>query len=649
MQLSDHLNAFSVEDLRELAARRRLSLPPSVMQGRQTLVTSLSAMLGQYHGVYGTISELNRAETAVLRHVLCQQRPSLSHLVGSLRVDEQAIRETLDSLRLWGLIFPEGSWEHIAVPPATKNTLNYLPKSVGELDAASARPPRLETVDGTRCDPRPGSLSGDLAELLARIARVKMKVTQAGRMNRRDLRSMEAAFLVSTSGYAAMLWILSCALRLVAVSSDGSLLPTAAAESWLAQEEGARAPDALATWEQLRGYPEGSREPPEEAVYVPQLTQPLRQRTARELRGLAPEQVVSTASLSGVLQWHLPKAFAQHDSHSDAELVTARLVRSLYWQGLVAVDDPERPRHFRLTPLGLRTLRGDASIPLVPEEHQFFLQPNAEIFAPPNLSPWVLFHLRRFTGEKKGGPAGMYPVNADSLRRAFDSGVKPAEVRQFLEGFSRTGLPGNVAELIQTTGRQHGRIRIVPAGFVLVTDDPALLDELGAVRTVSELVGERLTERAALVEGSQVGELLRRLRARGYAPANEAETQLELGLPASPETAPPPPEPRPAAAPAVDWSILEAREELVIEPGEPVAGDAAVLDLLKRAKAQRLEVELLRRAPRSGEGRITLWPTYVDQTVVDGYCPELQSDHSYKIAQIESARLTGESFAGEYL
>ena len=62
-------------------------------------------------------------------------------------------------------------------------------------------------------------------------------------------------------------------------------------------------------------------------------------------------------------------------------------------------------------------------------------------------------------------------MSSRSRKLLNDTGVNVSQILTFLEKFSRTGLPSNVRALVETAGRQHGRIRLVPAGYVLVTDE----------------------------------------------------------------------------------------------------------------------------------------------------------------------------------
>jgi len=656
MQISDHLSLFSVDDLRTLAERRGFLAPEAALKGRQMLVRSLSAALSRHEGVYSAISGLNRAEVEVLRQVLHAGRsPGLTAIASALGVEPAYVREVLDSLRLWGLLFPEGDWEHLEIPPQTRVALHYLPAHAANSPAIDLSPPVLQPVDAP-CQARPGSVGGDIAEFLARMARTRHKLTQGGKINRRDLKTMESGLSVTTPGYATFISFLVSALGLLESSHDDPVLRVRPqSEVWLAQPERTRTSLALSAWVAMRGYAENAVVDPAEVEYLPMGLTMQRARTAQTVGTLPPDRTFPLAAFQAQLAWAAPFSFQQPYQIRDLPLVVARLLRSLYWLGLVAVDDAEKPRHFRLTPLGAHVVRpgGTDAPPLVPEEGRFFLQPNAEAFAPPNLSPLTLFHLRRITGEKKGGPLGVYPVTPDSLRRALDAGVSSENVIAFLERFSRTGLPANVRALVETAGRQHGRIRLVPTQYVLVTDEAALLEELRQLKTIEPLIGTPLTDRAATVSEQHLQLLLRQLRQRGYAPLNEVEVGHVPPFPDDPDAAPPPM----AAQRGFNvgevlsgaWTELEDPGEAAApEAGEPVYGQEAILAMLTQAEECGFDVEIEYRGLTTGETTIrTVRPVLVNGARVEAYCLLRQDERVFNIDRITWARFTGGVFPDE--
>lgn len=662
----DYLNLFSVDDLRELAQRRGFLLAQSALNSRQTLVRRLSATLERPESVYPSLFGLNAAELAALGQVVTPRGvTSASSLAGKLGWNAAVAASVLDGLRRLGLLFPEGNWESIVVPPPTRAAIHYLPTQHAGAAPAPLQPtaPALVPAPGAAPEPRIGTVSWDVAEILARVQRSRMKLTQAGRINRRDLKALEGAFPAGPPAYTTFLYVLTASATML-IGWKGLLTAAEDIDRWLSMREEPRLGALLQTWVTMRGFAENVSDNPEDAEYAPGYL-PLQRMRVLDLLAAVGEPI-TVESLAGVLAWQAPLTFQQWDGSSDSLRVTQRILRSLYWLGVVALDDPEKPAHFALTPAGARTtVRPDAPAP-IPEEAQFFLQPNAEIFAPPNLQPRTLFHLRRITGEKKGGPAGMFPLTADSVRRALDSGLTADAIVTFLERFSRTGLPENVRTLVETAGRQHGRIRLVPASYVVVTADAALMQELRSLKTVAPLLEADLTAQVATVDTANVPELTKRLRARGYAPSDAGEVRPDMHLPDNPEMPQTELAPPPVSLPesGLDWSRLEddpqaeagdgaaavPRGEIGTPPDTVVTMRGEIVALLQEAITQQLEIEIgyHGRGRREDTERV-LWPLFLEDGMLEAYCTLRQDYRNFAVSRIAWARLTGEIIPSDHV
>lgn len=675
-QISDYLNAFSVDDLRELANRRSIAIPENAQNARQSLVRILSPVLGRYDASYGVVQQLSRGELACLEYLLNQPKArGVESLVQASGAPESMVRHSLDSLRLWGLVFPEGNWKQVAIP-STSRYLQGFVRGWAPTDAARLRqnltPPDLEPVLNPKTHPRPGASDRDVAELLARIDRGRLRLTQAGRLNRRDLKAMEASFGIVDSEYALLFSGLLAHLGLASTAEGGLLSVAADVDAWLLLPQPNRAATLAVAWQSLPGFPETAHDDPATASYYP--TQLFRHRIL--LTGLLAMSLgdiaVTVSSVARVVEWTTPQCFAGWSMERDVARVVARLARSAYWLGLADVDDPQSPRVIRPA-AGLSRMMGDtAAPPAIPEESQFILQPNAEIFAPPNLAARTYFHMRRLTGEKKAGAAGMHPLTPDSVRRALDNGITPGHIATFLERFSRSGLPANVRTLVETTGRQHGRIRLIPAGYVLVTDDGTLLRELRSIRTVQPFLGDEITDRAVTVEAVRVPELLRGLRSRGYAPTDLADRHPGPALPERPESAggigsaetasashpighaPATTPASSAAGPEPTPSILDDPQSLDWPPdeddweapevGAKVEDTLEIVDLLDYAvdESEILEAAFQRSQPRNEPEIPRFWPFSVAQRSAQVMFLPSRQVRRIKIQDLAWVRRTGE-------
>ena len=539
MQLEDHLKSLSVQDLRLMALRWGLPLSPTELGARATLVRSLTAHLGRYGIFVQCAVRINAAAYGVLMAVMrLNRRAGLTAIARELRVAPAQIQPVLEDLRLWGVAFPEGNWERIVVPyqHAAVELSHFTAQFRSLPESVSLTPPPFAPFSAA-CHPRPGSFAGDMAEFLARIARSRMVMTQTGRINRRDLKSIEAGLgAPPTHGYPWFVYCLAVTLSLLRATEERTLTIALDVDRLLQQPPAARAQRFAAGWRDCIGYPETGPLDPADGVDCPAYLATHRRYFLNLLAGLPEKTAVTVNSVRSRQWWNAPLMLTEYQVHSDLGVVVTRLLRSAWWLGLVALDDPEQPTGVAVTPLGSHVFRAEgASLPeLVPDDDQFILQPNADAFGPPNLSPRTKFHLRRISGEKKGGGEGTYPLTRESLQRALEGGLGSADIITFLERFSRTGLPGPVRAMVETAGRQYGRVRLIPAEFILVTEDAVLMQELRAQKTVSSAFGQELTDRSVAVRGAVVTGLLRSLRAKGYAPQHLGETIPNPRLPSDP-------------------------------------------------------------------------------------------------------------------
>jgi hypothetical protein len=538
MHLRDYLASFSLADLQQLAERRHLSLSPEALKSRQGLVRQLGAILERYDSVQHAMELMSLPELVVLKMLLKDKsHPGLTALAKKSDVPASKIKKHLEALRLWGVAFPEGDWEHIAVPMTSRSPIgsyfSYRAQFLPELKAV-IDPPALERASEVRCTGRPGSLFRDLAELLARVARSRYRVTQQGRINRRDLRAAGALLPIQSDDYLELLFEITAMEQLLMVGDREVLEVRPDIDVVWTMPQEKRLGPLLAQW----------RSQPATLPYSPsgslgydftfnQHTAAAQRRLLLSLLSECPlAQPTTTVSLAAALRWRAPQTLELWGGRQvDAAALVQKLLGPLYWYGAVAVDDIDQPGAAQLTPLAAHAFGLRSSPPLIPEEPRFIAQPNGDVICPPNLAVRTYFHLRRLTGEKKGAPEGVYTLNTDSLRRALDSGVDADAIRTFLERFSRTGLPSTVQSLLEATSRRHGKIRLMPAQYVLLTDDPPLMMELRALKTIEPHLGRPLTPQVALVDESQVGTLVRNLRQRGYAPLNESEVGDNPPLP----------------------------------------------------------------------------------------------------------------------
>ncbi|GGZ73722.1 helicase C-terminal domain-containing protein [Streptomyces echinoruber] len=161
------------------------------------------------------------------------------------------------------------------------------------------------------------------------------------------------------------------------------------------------------------------------------------------------------------------------------------------------------------------------------------------------------------------GTASLWRFSAASVRRALDAGRGPDSIEADLTAVAAGPLPQPLSYLITDTARGHGRIRIASAACVLHGEEPALLAEIAAHRTLSRL-GLRHLAPTVLVSRTPLEKTLAALRAEGYAPVAEtAEGTVRVERPRRHRVKAPVPAPRRAAdGPGVRSTAAPGRAEL---------------------------------------------------------------------------------------
>jgi DNA excision repair protein ERCC-3 len=127
-----------------------------------------------------------------------------------------------------------------------------------------------------------------------------------------------------------------------------------------------------------------------------------------------------------------------------------------------------------------------------------------------------------------------YRITPLSLWNAAVAGMSCEEIVETLTGFAKYAVAASVLAEVEDQIGRYGRVWLarVPEGLVLVADDDLLLDELGGLRTVAELLGPRLDRNRFRVRESDRGALKQALLAAGWPAADEAG--FDAGVPLGP-------------------------------------------------------------------------------------------------------------------
>jgi hypothetical protein len=124
--------------------------------------------------------------------------------------------------------------------------------------------------------------------------------------------------------------------------------------------------------------------------------------------------------------------------------------------------------------------------------------------------------------QESRGVASTWRFSPTSIRRALDSGQTATGLMEALAAASTGELPQPLRYLITDVARRHGGVRATAVTCCLRSDDVALLTEIAADRRLRSLGLRRLAP-TVLAANVPLPNVLRALRAAGYAPVAEAD------------------------------------------------------------------------------------------------------------------------------
>ena len=207
-----------------------------------------------------------------------------------------------------------------------------------------------------------------------------------------------------------------------------------------------------------------------------------------------------------------PAGGTRWDSHFERDVdwdqVEGRFLRQLLcepltWLGLVAIarDRNGHVAAFRLSPLGAHLLGHTDQAPDLESqgEKSLIIQPNFEILAYTDAGHLrVLYQLERFATRERAERVAHYKLDRDSVYRGLQDGLSAAEMREFLEKNSRSGLPQNIAYSLDDWEQSWQSITLRPAASLLEARAEAEMDAF--VGTLPDGATTRLAPTWALIE-----------------------------------------------------------------------------------------------------------------------------------------------------
>ena len=179
-----------------------------------------------------------------------------------------------------------------------------------------------------------------------------------------------------------------------------------------------------------------------------------------------------------------------------------------------------------LSSFGRALLDGEDPAPVIaaalPDPIDYVLcQADLTVVAPGPLEPELAREMALVGDIESSGGATVYRITDATVRRAMDAGRTADELQELFAKRSRTPVPQALSYLIDDVARRHGALRVGAAAAYLRCDDPTVLAEMVADRSLDLLRLRRIAPTVVLSR-SPVNELLEVLRAGGYAPMAES-------------------------------------------------------------------------------------------------------------------------------
>jgi hypothetical protein len=355
-------------------------------------------------------------------------------------------------------------------------------------------------------------------ELVAhRLEAEPHKLLRSGGLSNRDVTAL-ARHLGADFAHAAFLIECAAATQLVASASTGILLPTQDYDQWLDADAAHRWRLVSEAWLAAdrffaRSLDGGGHTLGQEAY---SRTAASLRRTILQLIAEAPTgTVLEFDQLAEAAVWHRPRMV---QGPVKAKQLVQWSWREATWLGMTALGAVSSYARVPLQPDQPMPAALDELFPAPVE--RFVIQNDLTAVTSGPLEHTVASKLRMLADQESRGGAGVYRFGATSLRRAFDRGWSAAEVQQWLERHSTTGVPQPLVYLIDDVGRRHGSIRVGPAGCYIRMADQAQAAALLAHPAAASL-GLRAVGSGVLVAAVDEQEIVPLLQELGHSPAVE--------------------------------------------------------------------------------------------------------------------------------
>jgi hypothetical protein len=622
-----------------LAARPdTVVLPPADL-------AELAERLSAGPSVHAVVRTLNR----MLAEVLAAAQAVGSEWVtpGEIRLrfknqpSAEAIEDALGQLAQAGLMWPVNGGYELVRPMRSARVGGLL----GELHTAPPAP-ALTPLGADTVDTRAGAAAvpavRGVTALLELCSATPLDVLRSGGVGVKEVR--RAAKALGADELAVRLWLALAYHADLLDADDGVILPTPAADDWLAGSPAARLVPLLLTWWQLPSSPTAPDvhgRPPTALLHAyHDADRALRHDLIGWFAGQpAGSAVTDTSALYEAVGWWRPYVYGEAES-AEAIIGEAALLGVLADGGLSSwgralaggaesdVLDAVRPWLPAAT--GSVRLLGDLT---------------AVVAGMPTTELSALLDLAADADERD--TASVWRFSPRSVRRALDAGQSADRLLAALTAAADGEVPQALGYLVRDVARRHGELAVAAVGCC-VLGDATLLAEVVAHRGLAALAS-RLLAPGVLASALPVDETLELLRANGYEPVSVDGSGAPVLARVEPRRARPRPHvtPRRPQLPELPYDLVELAEALQAAgvPAPPARGDlvqrfgdhltSEEIKLLSEALQRETPVAITYLDGQDRGSRRVITPTDVIDGRVEAWCHLRDDERHFLISRIQ--------------
>ena len=208
----------------------------------------------------------------------------------------------------------------------------------------------------------------------------------------------------------------------------------------------------------------------------------------------------------------------------EGALATHTITSSLRWLGVVDLGyggEDADPTAFRITDQGSSLLPAESQAPQAEATSLSF--PPATVGGDLTItmsvtnSMYERYQLERFAEWEAQDSVATYRITADSVWKAYNAGVKTAQIARFLKRIAKDQVPPAVSRTLQAWGGRFGRATLRKMVLLRTGDEPTMT-QIRSHPKVGGLLGETLSPTICLVDEENAEELLQQLKDMGIWP-----------------------------------------------------------------------------------------------------------------------------------